>query len=515
MIWSTIDSEPMLPLAVEAADYIKHYYVWASFAEREMAKLGHDHVKTLRGIVETSHFKKFNKDLKLALRAKQKIEKDLFIVGFLFRNQLRKSVPNLIEGFAQFKKNQPNSKAKLLLHTNWAEGWDIQRLIKEKNVSNEDILTTYFCEKCQQYEIKPYSGQNLDCRFCKSEKSQKTTSTAAGVSESQLNEIYNLMDVYCHPFTSGGQEIPIQEAKLCELITLVTNYSCGEDHTTPESGGLPLEWSEYREPGTQFIKASTYPSSICKQLTKVYQMKQSKRDSIGKKARDFVIKNYSAEVIGAKLEEIIDDMPFCEWDFDFTEKLRNPDYEPPIIANDSDWLADIYKNILLMDVVPGADKGHQHWMSKINEGLPRSQILDYFKKVAREENEKIQSSSKFEDLLDDEGPEKRVAVVMPQSAGDVLMVNSLIGNLKKLYPNHNLYFITKKPFFSLIEDNPYIHKVIEYQESLDNLLVLEGSGSYKGFFDVAYVPHVGSQKVLTYVHNGRDKIGLDLYENTN
>ena len=63
------------------------------------------------------------------------------------------------------------------------------------------------------------------------------------------------MDVYCHPFTSGGQEIPIQEAKLTELITLVTNYSCGEDSCNPESGGIPLEWSEYREPGTQFIKA--------------------------------------------------------------------------------------------------------------------------------------------------------------------------------------------------------------------------------------------------------------------
>ena len=70
------------------------------------------------------------------------------------------------------------------------------------------------------------------------------------------------MDVYCHPFTSGGQEIPVQEAKLTELITLVTNYSCGEDNCTVESGGLPLEWSEYREPGTQFIKASTKPLSI-------------------------------------------------------------------------------------------------------------------------------------------------------------------------------------------------------------------------------------------------------------
>ena len=99
-----------------------------------------------------------------------------------------------------------------------------------------------------------------------------TTNTGRGVTDAQLNEVYNLMDVYCHPFTSGGQEIPIQEAKLAELITLVTNYSCGEDCCTEESGGLPLDWTEYREPGTQFIKASTSPESISSQLSKVHSM---------------------------------------------------------------------------------------------------------------------------------------------------------------------------------------------------------------------------------------------------
>ena len=99
-----------------------------------------------------------------------------------------------------------------------------------------------------------YIGQKKQCPHCSSKDSLETTNISNGVNEKQLNEIYNLMDVYCHPFTSGGQEIPVQEAKLAELITLVTNYSCGEDCCTKESGGLPLDWAEYREPGTQFIK---------------------------------------------------------------------------------------------------------------------------------------------------------------------------------------------------------------------------------------------------------------------
>ena len=43
---------------------------------------------------------------KLALREKHGINHDDFIVGFVFRNQLRKSVPNLLEGFNLFRNSQ-------------------------------------------------------------------------------------------------------------------------------------------------------------------------------------------------------------------------------------------------------------------------------------------------------------------------------------------------------------------------------------------------------------------------
>jgi glycosyltransferase involved in cell wall biosynthesis len=513
MIWTTIDSEPILPLALEAAPLVKNFYVWASFAERELHKLGHTNVKTLRGTVKTDNFFRLPDDSRSKLRKKFSIEQDCFVIGFVFRNQLRKSVPNLLDGFLDFQKNNPKVNTKLLLHTHWGEGWDIVRLTKEKNIPLSSILTTYYCKKCKQYQIKPFEGQEKTCPFCKTEKSQNTTNVQSGVSEEQLNEIYNLMDVYCHPFTSGGQEIPIQEAKLTELITLVTNYSCGEDTSTSESGSFPLDWAEYREPGTQFIKASTYPSSISKQLNKVYKMNKSKVSSMGKRGRQFVIDNFSTEVIGKKLEDIFDSMDFCEWDFDFSEKPRNPNYNPPHFDNDSEWLIDLYKNILNMEVDPAGDKGHAYWTEQINKGFPKDEVLKYFKKVASDENSKIDNSYEFEDFLSDEGPERRIAVVMPESAGDVLMMNSLMENLKKLYPDHNIYFITKKQFFPLIEDNPHIFKTINYQKEFDNLLALEGRGNFKGYFDVAYLPHVGTQKILTYVHNGKDKLGIELYEN--
>ena len=513
MIWTTLDSEPILPLAIEAADHVKNYFCWASFAERNMHKIGFKHVKTLRGIVESKHFYKLPQEDKTKLREKFKIDSNCFLIGFVFRNQLRKSVPNLLDGFKKFCDENPNLNTKLLLHTSWAEGWDIPRLIKEKGIDEFKILTTYFCNKCKNYEIKPFSGQEKDCRFCKSEKSQNTITAAHGVSEKQLNEIYNLMDVYCHPFTSGGQEIPIQEAKLVELITLVTNYSCGEDHCTKESGGLPLDWSEYREPGTQFIKASTSPFSICEQLNKVYKMDVLEKQEMGFRSRQFVIENYSTETIGSKLEDIFDQMDFCDWDFDFEEKPRNPNYKPNENLSDSDWLVDIYKNILNMDVDPSSDKGHQHWMKKIKEDFSRKKILNYFKEIATKENEEIFNKKTIEDYLEGDSPNNRVAVVMPGSAGDVLMVNALIDNLKSLYPDKDIYFITKPVFYPLIEDNENVFKLIPYHESYDSLLALEGSAGHEGYFEVAYLPHIGTQKVLNYVHNGKDKMQIELYEN--
>jgi len=510
-VWTTLDSEPILPLAVEAAPHIKNYFTWADFAEREMGKLGHSHVKTMHGIVEDQNFFKLSDEFRLTSRNAYGIAQDCFVIGFVFRNQLRKSVPNLLDGFVQFKKQNPSLDTKLLLHTNWAEGWDIKRLIKEKNINPSDILTTYFCKKCKNFEVKPFSGQELDCKFCKSSKTVNTINVTAGVSENQLNEIYNLMDVYCHPFTSGGQEIPIQEAKLTELITLVTNYSCGEEHGTSESGGFSLEWAEYREPGTQFIKASTFPSSICKQLNKVYKMKDSKKKEFGRRARQFVLDNYSPEVIGAKLEKFIDELPDVDWDFDFSEKLKNPDYNPPHIESDSDWLVDLYTNILNVECDPSSDDGHKYWMNEISKGRSREDILKYFKQVAQKNNDEINQTNAIEEYLDDEGPDQRIAVVIPMAASDVILVNSLLENLKQLYPNHNLYVITNPDFYSLIEDNPAIHQLIPYSPSMDSLFFLEGKSDHTGYFQVAYMPTVSTQKSVNYVHNGKDVTALELY----
>ncbi len=501
LVWTTLDSLPLLPQAVDFVPKLKNYYVWASFAERAMKDLGYDHVKTLRGSLDTSNFYKLSDEERSKVRRRLGLGDD-YIVGFVFRNQLRKSVPNLLEGFKLFKEKIPN--AKLLLHTHWSEGWNIPQLIEEKGLNPSDILTTYVCKKCGNYFISAFKGQDQNCPYCKAEKSVHTTNTSNGVTEEQLNEIYNMMDVYCHPFTSGGQEIPIQEAKLTELITLVTNYSCGEDSCSEESGGIPLEWHEYREPGTQFIKASTDSEDIYNKLMMVYEMDKDEIKERGEKSRQWVIDNFSTEVIGKKLEEIIDAMPSISYEFNDDKLKCNPDYAVPRDhISLEDFVKDLYKNILI-DKVDENSLGLKHWVSQIKKGMPQEDVVNHFRQLAAKHNQES-SLPTLEDLLAEDEVEKRIAVIMPQSECDVFLVNSLMENLKKEYKEHSIYVFTHPQFFDYIEDNPAVFKCLPYSSIVENSLALEGIGDHKGFFEMAFYPHTTTQKNICFTHNGVNK----------
>lgn len=511
VIWTTLDSLPILESAVKCAPKVKNYWIWSDFATKALHKLGHNHVKTVHGALDTENFYRLSNDERLKLRSRFGIDKDKFIVGFVFRNQLRKSVPNLLEGYKLWKSQNNVKNSGLLLHTHFGEGWNIMKLVKEYEIDPKEIYTTYICKACGAYEVKNFEGQDLNCKYCGHEKSQITTNVGLGISEKELNEVYNLMDVYCHPFTSGGQEIPIQEAKLTELITLVTNYSCGEEMCQEAAASLPLNWFEYREHGTEFIKASTDPKSIAENLQKVYAMPLNKRAELGKQARDWTIENYSVETIGKIIENFIDNAPSVDKDLSFKPEEKDPYHTVPEIKDDSEWLKYLYHNILNAKNVDEKDDGHKYWMQEIKKGMKRIDIENYFRQVALQDNNKNKSIS-FDDLLDKDDEGKRILYVMPESIGDVFLSTSLFKSIKDQYPEYNLYVATKPEYFEVLEGNPYIHKMIQYISQMDSQVWLEGMGSHKGYFEIAFLPYSQTQRFLTYLHNGRTRIAYKDYK---
>lgn len=443
IIWTTLDSIPLLPESPDTYNKVDKFLVWASFAEEEMKKLGCVNVETLHGAVDYSNFKPLEN--RSEIRKRFNLDEQ-FVIGFVFKNQLRKSVPNILEGFKLFKEKNPELKTKLLLHTDWSDrnsGWDIIRLIEEKKLDQKDFLASYVCHKCGNYFIHSYIGEEKDCPACGSKKTVHTKTSAVGVSEEQLNEIYNCMDVYCHPFTSGGQELPIQEAKAAGLITLVTEYSCGTDSCYEHQGGIPLKWSEYREPNTQFIKATTCPIDIAEKLDSVLKMTEDGKQKLIQNGQKYIQEKFCVKKTVARLKKII---------------------------------LNTHENFVVPTVAE----------------IPQKQ------------------QPVFEDFLDKEDEGKRIAIVIPQSEQDVFLVNFLIGNIKKTYPEYNIYFITKPEYYELIEDNKNVHKLIPYQDGVDNLFLLEGKAEHKGYFEIAFLPHATTQRFFAYQHNGKDLIQFSL-----
>jgi glycosyltransferase involved in cell wall biosynthesis len=496
IIHTTLDSLPILPDAVNAASKIKNYFVWASFAEKALHKLGHTHVKTVHGTLDVNNFYRLPDDARSRLRKHFNLEKS-FIIGFVFRNQLRKSVPNLLDGFKMFDEANPSANAKLLLHTFWNEGWDIHRLLKEKDIPLNKVLTTYYCKNCYNYHIKPFQGQILKCDYCQHPNSCETTNIKSGVNEQQLNEIYNLMDVYCHPFTSGGQEIPIQEAKLTELITLVTNYSCGEDSCSSESGGFALDWAEYREPGTQFIKASTLPTSINEKLKMVYEMAFDEKVLLGKKSRNYVINKYSIEIVGKYFEDLFDSFPEVEFDYEKADMTPNAYFEPDNSLNDKEWIESLYENLLKRK----DSSGVIHWMQRLKTDLKRQDVLTYFRKVALSEIQKAEFEKMLK-ILNEDKSLKKIAYIQPDGAEEVLIATSILPSIQKVYPDHKIYFFTKSENFDLINSHPNVYKTLSYFNKLDDPLYLEGKGNLNKYFDIVFAPYLSIRN--NYFRNAQD-----------
>lgn len=511
-LWTTLDSVPLTKDTLKAAAKTKNFFVWASFAEKALKKQGLNHARTIQGIVDGKFYKELSKEEKKQLRKKYNIDEDCFVIGFVFRNQLRKSVPNLLAGFKIFKEKNPDVKAKLLLHTSWKEGWRIKDQAKEKGVDLEDIITTHRCEKCGKFTVENYLGEELDCNSCFAEKSVGSVSIYNGISQKELNEVYNLMDVYCHPFTSGGQEIPIQEAKLAGLITLVTSYACGEDYCYKEVGGLPLAWHPYEEPRTEYIKASTDHDSIAEQLERVLKMDESeKREFIenGKKC----VEKLSEENIGAIIEEWIDQQELIE-DFSFLEKEREfvTEYEDENADEEDNevWLEKTYYNIIGLHISKYEDNAEKA-LKRLESGeATREGIISRLLEISKANKASHENKLDIKDFLDEDDEGRRIAFLLPKTVGDVYMATSLLKGLKETYPDHNIYFFTEASNFELVNESPYIHKLVPYSAQLDSAAFLEGNFRSKGYFEVSLHPHWFTQSMNHYTHNGKDKIQLDL-----
>lgn len=118
---------------------------------------------------------------------------NVFVVGCVARNQPRKNLPALIKAFSQFAKKKDD--VALYMHTQIRDvGWNIDELVQRFDVTDKAYCTNSF------------SAMN-------------------GVSDQELNQIYNIFDVMALPTLAEGFGLPILESQSAGVPVLVTDCS--------------------------------------------------------------------------------------------------------------------------------------------------------------------------------------------------------------------------------------------------------------------------------------------------
>jgi hypothetical protein len=104
----------------------------------------------------------------------------------------------------------------------------------------------------------------------------------------------------------------------------------------------------------------------------------------------------------------------------------------------------------------------------------------------------------------------RVLFVVPESAGDIFLSTALLRSIKEMYDPCDVYFSCKKQYFEILNENPYLHKVIDYSPIMDSQLMMEGLGDWPGLFDISIFVTAFTQKFNNWVNNGKGKVAFNL-----
>jgi glycosyltransferase involved in cell wall biosynthesis len=488
IIITPVDSLPLLNVFQEQKDKFKNLFVKAPFAVDALHKLGIN-AQFFPAPFNHSAFKPLPKEQKLALRKLYGLE-DTFIVGMVSRNQLRKLFVTLMREFKVFKDKNPGVKAKLLFHTHFNDSemsWPIEKKRDELGLDKEDLLCTYVCKNCKGVQIQPFFGQNIGCGRCGVQDGLVNPGIEFGVTDEELNGIYNLMDFYCLAATSGGYELTMTEAMLAGLPTATCNYSFGEMYC--KSGlTLPIEHVFYEEINSGgFLKSQPVPGSIVKVIEEVYY-NLAKYQEIGLKSREWALREFDPKVHMQKIVDVIESTPNT---FDYElDDVKNIDYPPDYeIVSDTDFILDLYTGIFKQHVLPN-NPDVIKYCEKLKYS-PREEIVRDIKAAAQQYNNS-KNQVKVEDFIV-QNDNKRLIYVINGGPQECFWSRNVLRGLKEKYHDFDIYLACPPNLMEVFDDLDFVKNMMPYHPNMDNSLVMEGHGEWKGLFDLCFSPKLATQ----------------------
>ena len=158
--------------------------------------------------------------------------KEVAITGVVMRNQRRKIFDDLMIAFKGYLNHlletnniELYNKSYLYLHSSYPEesGWDFPALLLENGLFDKTYFS-YICHTCKGWFPAKFKHTAIMCPSCKT-KSVYMSSPNVGVKTAQLNDIYNLFDIYLQYSICEGFGMPQIEAAACGLQIASVDYS--------------------------------------------------------------------------------------------------------------------------------------------------------------------------------------------------------------------------------------------------------------------------------------------------
>lgn len=134
---------------------------------------------------------------------------DQFVIGCVSRNQPRKQMPQLYKAFAEFAKGKNNVTLHMHTDVKDPQGYNLIDLANQLKIQDKVRYT-------------------------------KINSYKYGLTDDEMNTVYNLFDLHTIPTTGEGFGIPIIESMSCGIPNLLTDYTTSAEliGSNWESGAL-------------------------------------------------------------------------------------------------------------------------------------------------------------------------------------------------------------------------------------------------------------------------------------
>lgn len=282
--------------------------------------------------------------------------KDVSITGLVMRNQRRKLIPDIMMSYKKYletiKHTDTNlyKKSYLYLHTSYPEdsGWDIPNLLVEYSLADR-VYFTYVCKHCDSFFPSKFHGPATHCKNCNNYTAM-IANPSNGVKTCQLNEIYNLFDLFIQYAICEGFGMPQVEAAACGLQIASVDYSAMTEIVESVNGiKIPVQ-RMFRELETNADRA--YPdieatTQIIYNFFTQNSPEQIAENSI--KIRQKCIETYTWDQVYRVWEECFDNINIDNkpsWESIVEDTAQHLSHKVPKQLNNTEFVEYICNNVI-------------------------------------------------------------------------------------------------------------------------------------------------------------------------